>query len=473
MGFINYNHRCGHFHQSLIMSLNPKQFYQATNPGNTLNITNPQDAQYYIDFSEVRGGQVIEELCSSITWADRFTCNLFTGHIGCGKSTELLCLKQKLEAENFIVVYFESDEDLSMGDIEISDILLAIARKVSKTLESLNQDHQENTNHGWKNLLQNTKKLLLTKIEIDVKGNIPGVGEVGVGINEQNDVNFSLSSVIGEIKAKTKKDSNLSNRLRSYLEPKTEGILEVLNTGLFQPVDQELKRQDKGGLVVIIDNLDRMINVKKSSGTLQSNYIFAERGSDLSRLSCHVVYTMPLALRYSDDYPIVKQKFKGNPIVLPMVPPKLRNGEENQAGMNLLRQMVLARAFPNLSEAERLAKITEVFDRMETLDTLCIASGGHVRNLLIILHSWINKDKKLPLSLEGLNKVLTEQLSEQVQGITSDEWELLRKVKNKKDVSGDNDYEKLIRNLLVYEYRDDQGVWYDVEPILGKSDKLQ
>jgi hypothetical protein len=453
------------------MALHPKDFYRATEPSKTLNISNPQDAQYYIDFSQVRGGQVIEELCNSITWSDGFTCNLFTGHIGCGKSTELLCLKQKLEAENFIVIYFEADEDLNMGDIEISDILLAIARRVSTILENLNQDNS-NSNKSWQNVFQNAKKLLLKKVEIDVNGNIPGVGKFELGTDFENNVNISLSTVIGNIKAKTKEDSNLSHRLRSYLEPKTEGILEALNKGLFEPVNEELKRQSKGGLVVIIDNLDRLINTQKSSGKMQSNYIFAERGSDLSRLSCHLVYTMPLALRYSDDYPVVRQRFKGTPIVLPMVAPKLRNGAENKPGMELLKQMVLARAFPLLSPEERLGKITEVFDQVETLDALCLASGGHVRNLLIILNSWIMKDKNLPLTLEGLNKVLTNQLSEQIQGITPDEWELLRIVKNEKNVSGDFGYEKLIRNLLVYEYRDDEGSWYDVEPILANSGKL-
>ncbi|MGB5592719.1 MAG: ATP-binding protein [Crocosphaera sp.] len=459
------------------MSLDPKQFFRATNPSKTLNINKPEDAQYYIDFSEVRGGQVIDELCNKISWSDQFTCSLFTGHIGCGKSTELFRLQDKLEREeNFIVLYFEADDDLNMGDIEISDILLAIARRVSKILEGFNQENKENQLKG---VLQKAKELLLTKFEVDVNGQIPGVGDFGIKFDEQKNVNFTLSTMLGKITAKTKGDSNLSNRLRGYLEPRTEGILEVLNEGLFIPVDKELKRQNKGGLVVIIDNLDRVINIKKDSGTLQSNYIFAQRGSSLSRLSCHLVYTMPLDLRYSDDYPIVVQKFKSNPIVLPMVPPKVRDGKDNDLGMKLLKKMVLVRAFPNLSnqydylsEEEILNKITEVFDDVETLNTLCLASGGHVRNLLIILNDWIKKDKQLPLSLAGLNKVLTNELSEKVQGITSDEWELLRKVKEEKTVSGDYQYEKLIRNLLVYEYRDDQGSWYDVNPILLMSDKL-
>ncbi len=78
-------------------------------PLKTLDIKNPEDAQKYIDFAEVRGGQVIEDLKVDITWSEKgtFTCNLFTGHLGCGKSTELLRLKQELEQEQFHVVYFE------------------------------------------------------------------------------------------------------------------------------------------------------------------------------------------------------------------------------------------------------------------------------------------------------------------------------------------------------------------------------
>ena len=58
---------------------------------------------------------------------DEPTCELFTGHIGCGKSTELLRLKAELEQEGFHVVYFESSQDLEIGDVDITDIMLAIA----------------------------------------------------------------------------------------------------------------------------------------------------------------------------------------------------------------------------------------------------------------------------------------------------------------------------------------------------------
>ncbi|NEQ25645.1 MAG: ATP-binding protein, partial [Microcoleus sp. SIO2G3] len=87
---------------------------------------NPDDQKYYINFSSVRGGEIVEELGQTILLSDESTCQLFTGHIGCGKSTELLRLKEELEQQSFHVVYFESSQDLDMADVDISDILLAI-----------------------------------------------------------------------------------------------------------------------------------------------------------------------------------------------------------------------------------------------------------------------------------------------------------------------------------------------------------
>ena len=166
------------------MNLNAQRFYQATNPLKTLNIKDSEDAKKYIDFAEVRGGQIIEDLKVDITWAEEgaFTCNLFTGHLGCGKSTELLRLKQELEREQFHVVYFESTDDLDLGNVDVSDILLAIARRVSTSLESLPSKEEDSS---FKGLLQAAAQLLSLEIELSTEGKIPGVGDFGIDINPE------------------------------------------------------------------------------------------------------------------------------------------------------------------------------------------------------------------------------------------------------------------------------------------------
>lgn len=452
------------------MSITPLDFYRATNPAKTLKLDQFPDANYYVDFSSVRGSAIISELKDRILWTEEnvFTCHLFTGHIGCGKSTELLRLKKELENEQYHVIYFEADEDLDLANVEVSDILLAIARRTAQEFEDLNQTTQTT----FQGLINNAKKLLLSEIKLNAKGEIPGVGKFNLGVDFEENLEAGLSTILGELKLQTRNNTDLGDRLRKYLEPKTEGLLEVLNKSLFEPISKVLKSQEKQGLVIIMDNLDKLINIERSNGKLQSNYLFVDRGNDLSRLCCHVIYTMPLALRYSDDYPIIEQKFKTTPIVLPMIPVKTRTGDEYPEGIRLLQQMVLARAFPELKQRERLGKIKELFADREYLNELCRISGGHVRNLLLLLNSWIIKEKKFPLSVEGLETAILNQITEKTSQITKDEWALLQQVHQEKELAGDYDYSKLIRTLSVYEYRDHQGAWYEANPILIKTGKL-
>ncbi|MFP4101786.1 ATP-binding protein [Coleofasciculus sp.] len=471
------------------MKLDLRSFFQATNPGKTLFLNNAEaDYKYYIDFSVVRGGQVIEELRETITlWSpDTPTCQLFTGHIGCGKSTELLRLKAELEYRGFHVVYFVSDQDLEFEDVDISDILLAIARQVSNSLDTLKLEESTSLNTR----LNKVRKLLQTEIELSGEASVLGVGKITGKIEEEFSVDVgipgigkvSLSSeeglsliapLIGKISAKAKASPELRNKLRSYLEPQTKGILEAINSELLEPGQEKLKAKGKKGLVVIVDNLDRISNTPKPFGRAQQEYLFVDRGEQLRQLNCHVIYTMPLALRFSKDFGTLVERFLVNPQVLPMIPVRSRDGKECAEGMKRLRQMVLARAFPDLNEPDRLNRITEVFDHPATLDRLCQISGGHVRNLLRLLNDSIKKQKGLPIRRDCLEEVIREHRNDAVLAVIDTEWELLRQVAQHKKVAGAQYYKTLIRSLFVYEYRDDDGYWFDINPILAEAKELK
>jgi hypothetical protein len=474
-----------------VMTLDLQKFYQACNPSKTLAIENAEDRKYYIDFSSVRGGKIIEELKENITFfsPEEATCELFTGHIGCGKSTELLRLKAELEQAGFHVIYFESSQDLEMGDVDIGDILLAIARRVSESLDSLEKlDIPEP--QGLKKILQGAAKLLMTEIEVSAEASIPGVGKfaastdgkfsaeatlLGIGelkASEKEGVSL-VAAGIGKISAKAKNSPELRCKLREYLGPRTKGILDVINEELLQPAIAKLKQRSKKGLVVIVDNLDRVETTAKTWGRLQPEYLFVDRGEQLTQLNCHVVYTMPLELMFSNDLSRLTQRFMVDPKVLPMVPVKLRDGGECTEGMALLRQMVLARAFPDVQPEDRLSLITKVFDTPETLDRLCCVSGGHVRELLRLLNDWIKKERKLPLSRAGLETVIRAFCNQMTLAITDEEWDLLRQVQQRKWVSGDEAYRVLVHSRFVYEYRDTQGSWFEVNPILAAAPVLK
>ena len=449
------------------MTLNFTEFYKATNPSKTLDLTQKEDQKLYIDFSAVRGGALIEQLKAQITLfsEDQPTCQLFTGHIGCGKSTELSRLKAELLAENFHVVYFESDQDLEMNDVDVGDILLVIARQVSESLEA---SQVKLPLQRFRAFLQDTTTFLGSDVTgVEVK--IPKVAEFGV---KEKQGEYSLSAGIAKITTKAKNSPTLRDRLRSYIEPRTKTIIDVINTELIEPAIAQLQHQGKRGLVVIVDNLDRVEIVPKSWGRPQPEYLFVDRGEQLRQLNCHVIYTMPLGLRFCNDIVRLTNRFGVEPKVLPMVPVTQRNGKECQEGMERLRAMVMARAFPKLASAQRLQKIPQVFDARETLDKLCYISGGHVRELLAMLRDWIMVEAKLPLSRAGLEQVIRSRCNKIRLAIDEEEWKLLRQVHQNQEVSGDDHYRVLVRSLFVYEYSDAQGSWFTVNPILVETGKL-
>lgn len=449
------------------MKLDLQKFYKACNPSITLSVGDAEERKYYIDFSPVRGGKIIQELGRTITRLapNEPTCQLFTGHIGCGKSTELLLLKAELERQGSHVVYFDSSKDLVMADVDVTDILLAIARKVTESLEQAKVNLKP---RGFRNLLQGVSELMQTEIELSAEATVPGLAEIKASTEGELSLGFGL----GKISAKAKNSPKFRSQLRQYLEPRTDGILDAINQELLEPAIQELKKQGKTGLVVIVDSLDRVDNTLKPTGRLQPEYLFVDRGEQLKQLNCHVVYTIPLVLIFSNEWGRLRNRFGVDPKLLPMVRVRSRDDSECKHGMELLRQMVLARAFPDVSPAQRLQFITEVFDSSETLDRLCQVSGGHPRNLLGLMYGCLQQQDP-PFPRECLEEIIRRQRDALVRAVDDDEWELLRQVGHNQMVRGEDEYQTLLRSLFVFEYQDDQGGWFSINPILGEAKQLK
>ena len=105
-------------------------FYQKCDPAEPLNYGDVR----YVPCDDVRGtDDLVAQIANSVRRSDKPVHLLFTGHRGCGKSTELKRLYQRLttptaKTRPFFVVYFEADaEDVDVNDVDFADVLLAIA----------------------------------------------------------------------------------------------------------------------------------------------------------------------------------------------------------------------------------------------------------------------------------------------------------------------------------------------------------
>ncbi|MEL6384702.1 MAG: ATP-binding protein, partial [Cyanobacteria bacterium J06626_18] len=272
------------------MSLDLDRLWKAFNPSKPLDISNDEDLKYYIDFSDVRGGNVTRQLARTIDRLhDQPTCQLFTGHIGCGKSTEMLCLQNYLTESRFHVVYFESSNEMDLVDVDVTDVLIAIARQVSASLEAIGIRLKPSY---FTRLFQEVSEILNTPV--DISGGV----ELSVGI--------------AKLTANTKDSPELRRQMRQIMEPRTKNILEAINEELLAPARAELQKRGYKGLVVLIDNLDRLDNTQKAVKS-QSAYLFVDRGEQLRRLNCHVVYTIPIVMVFSNDLNPLANRFGVDP----------------------------------------------------------------------------------------------------------------------------------------------------------------
>jgi hypothetical protein len=429
-----------------------RRFFNISNPARPLDISNPSDQAYYIDFSSVRGGKIIEELERTIIYSNEETCQLFTGHRGSGKSTELLRLKTSLEAKGFHVVYFESDKSLDVTDIDISDILLVIARHLSESLETIIHLKPNNFN----DLFNDIKDLLQTPLDLK---------------------SIDLSVGIAKITMQAKESPRLRSQLREVLEPQTKTLLDSINQDILERASVKLKERNCKGIVTIIDNLEKVTPRLLQSGRDQLEYLFVERGAQLRRLQCHLVYTIPLELIFSPHHEVMVDQLGGgiSPRVLPMVPTHYQDGRNHDQGLLLLKQMVMARAFPNMPTHQQLnlANIQQIFDSPDSLDRLCYISGGRVRNLLSLLYRCLQvQDPPIVRSL--LESEIVDRQHRHRRTISSSQWQVLQQIPHKKTVDVINaDYQTLLRNSLIFEYRDHDECWFDINPILAAAPEME
>jgi hypothetical protein len=93
--------------------------YNAFNPFEPLPAGDPK----YVDCQQVRGdADILNELGNRMRLANNNTCQLYSGHRGGGKSTELLRLKQYLEIGNsmsFILPLMKKILTQKMPNIQI------------------------------------------------------------------------------------------------------------------------------------------------------------------------------------------------------------------------------------------------------------------------------------------------------------------------------------------------------------------
>jgi AAA ATPase domain len=386
--------------------------------------------RYYVDLSSVRRTEAIEGVNTVLEFQDPgdFCTILFTGHRGCGKSTELQRIRSQWQQE-YLVIYLEANEETDINDAEYTDFYLIVIKQVEFSLRQLglsfNAGLLRNFENWFKDITKENEQSVESSISVEaeasLQGNAPFIAKLLVKL---------LAQIKGAHKQKT--------LIRQTLQRDISRLKADINL-LLRDAYQKIQTQYPKGFLLIFDNLDR---VPPTVG----NHLFFDYASQLQELNSTIIYTVPISVLCSSKN--IVNTF-GEPHVVSMVKSYelVRDRcdlNHYDAGMKALIEIIEKRVDSQI-----------LFESPEELLYLAKASGGHVRQLMQMVRTscqTASTRKHTKIQAEDVEYAFKQQQFNFERFVPDEHYPILARVCLTKNITKDEIGQLMLFNTSVLEY---------------------
>ena len=353
----------------------------------------------------------------------------FSGHRGCGKSTELLHLMGNARIrEKYWPINFSIRDEADIIDLDFRDVLLAIGGRMFR-------DYRKKGGELPARLLKELdswRGRVQEEITTVNAGRVSGF-EIGAGV----DAFFANASM------KMKLEPATRSLIRQVIDRDVTGLIDVINS-----IAAAVKVKEGRIPLILIDDLDK-------PSLQEAKAIFQERREILMQPNCAIVYTVSSALFYSKDFDSIRDQalFLPNVKLHPHNAPKSLTPE----GYETMRRFVAVRMDPKLIDPHALA------------DAITY-SGGVFREMARIMRTAIGRARRRNAKqVEGVDVewAATEIRNEYRRILDKEDLVLLKKIHEQNKMEYSDRIRPLMQLLALLEYRNGEN-WYDVHPVLRK-----
>ena len=380
--------------------------------------TLPADCPFHVE----RAGKPLNKLIRALLRQHRQPPKyFFSGHRGCGKSTELnrLAADDVIKKQFFIVKYSVKDV-CDVNNLNYVDVLFSMGAQLyiqyidaGKELEPELLKELESWGHSIELEQEKTKSA-----GVSMKGWISA---------------FFLS-----VQAKIKSEHTTRKIIREQIEPKLSELIDKINL-----IIADIEGKEKKNVLVIIDDLDK-------PSLEQAKEIFYNNYTAITQPACYIVYTVPISIFFGPE--IRESKF-----FLPNIKLHTKNDRNgiDKDGYELMRTFVYRRMKEELIEPK-------------ALDFAIKMSGGVFREgariMQIAADSAIENERGRILK-EDVERAEREIRSDFKRILESDDYNALNEISKSNDIRGIEKIGHLLHNLSVLEYENEEN-WYDIHPTL-------
>ncbi len=380
----------------------------------------------------------IEDIYDSCRSFDERDAYLLLGHRGCGKSTELNRMSERLAADGYPVKTVNCSLDLDLFNIVYSDLFILMGEALLKIAEELECEIEKDVLEKIKNFWSEGTETLMSQ----------ETGEVSVETGMSIETGGTLAGILN-VFAKIKADLKLNEETRKEYRKKIS-IRSSEWIGILRQIAEKITgRTDGKHPIIIFEDLDKLN--PEDAWTVFYNY-----AAILSGMTFPVIYTFPIGLSYDKRFSAMESYFITK--TLPMIKIETIEGELFQDGIDIIRDIVKKRADLALFESG-------------VVDSLIQYTGGSLRDLFHVINTSANRAKRRgsgTVSMEDAERALEEVKTFLTRRIEEKDYKFLLNIynENKERIEDKEMLLNMLQASVVLEYNGKR--WHNVHPLVIK-----
>ncbi len=381
----------------------------------------------------------IEKSCKRPT--QTYNTVLLLGHRGCGKSTELNCMAERLRSAGYPVRQVDCATDLDLNDLQCDELLYLMGDALIQILQknkniqvedqylAVIRDFWQDVQREFVNL-SGSNISLEAETGVEASGPVALIGKFFAGIRLRSDLKVSTEhrEIVRE-KIRTRKGTWLRaiDQIASAIALANEGR---------QPI-------------ILFEDLDK-VNPDDALRTFRMN------AANLSGVSFPVIYTFPIAASYDPQFGALTGYFRQE--IFPMIKLKTEKGEVYPDGYRAIEEIVGARVDLSLF-------------RDGVLDRLIERTGGSLRDLFFCIDDAAMQAEDrgdTRVNLEDAESALMVLESNLTRRIDRGYYEFLRNIMdgNHENIEDKKKLLEMLQAGTVLEYNGRR--WHDVHPLVAR-----
>jgi energy-coupling factor transporter ATP-binding protein EcfA2 len=387
----------------------------------------------YVEINHLRSENYRNDLLKSLNIANDTTYEykssyptnkkiVIAGHIGCGKTTELLYLKQYIHNPlGYYVVYVSAEDGFDIWNFRAEDFYLHI---ISGLLHA-NKTDGLNINA---NALEKLGKKLFSDTEViaELKNtfNFDAVLEQGFKLDFWVKFGLTFKSIFTS-------QNTTTRQVREKIKNDKAGIVQELNKILIDVRQQIITQKLGKDLLIVVDGLEKI-------NELSYQTLFIDDVGVLKNIGTNIIMPVPVSMLYKLGKAPERFDYRH---IIPML--DLENIDKKQDIYTTLTDFV-----------QRKIDINSIFENIEDI-TLCIDySGGSPRLLNKMINTSLQKTEKLKIVRQDIIDAANQCASHIWQSLNTQQKDILKKgyINPQEFQSGDDNVNKLLENLVLLKY---------------------